>query len=302
MPQTHPDAPVAPDVPALRGLAVASAGLTGFGLVLWIAANWDALGRTGQFTLLQAAVLGACALAWRLRAARPAAGLLALLGIGGLFAYFGQTYQTGADAWQLFALWAVLAVPLALGVRSDVVWAPWGLVALTGVALWVQAHTGHRWRTEPRDLPVYLIGWTLAAGVCVLTSPPFHARLGTGPWAFRGSVTLTVVMVSAAALWGLFDRTVSPHYLLGLGLLAGAAALLCQPGRFDVFALSAVALGLDTLLVAGLARLLFDWERGGGDPIGRLLLIGVCAAGLLAYSVSLILRLARRSAPAGASA
>ena len=100
MPQTHPDAPVAPDVPALRGLAAASAGLTGFGLVLWIAANWDALGRTGQFTLLQAAVLGACALAWRLRAARPAAGLLALLGIGGLFAYFGQTYQTGADAWQ----------------------------------------------------------------------------------------------------------------------------------------------------------------------------------------------------------
>lgn len=290
------------DRSALLGLSAAAAGLTGFGLVLWIAANWDALGRSGQFALLQAGVVGACALAWRLRAARPAAGLLALLGIGGLFAYFGQTYQTGADAWQLFALWAGLAVPLALGVRSDVVWAPWGLVALTGVVLWVQAHTGHQWRSDPADLPVYLIGWTLAAGVCVLTSPPFHARLGTGPWAFRGSVTLTVVMVSAAALWGLFDRTVSVHYLVGLGLLAGAAALLSWPGSFDVFALSAVALGLDTLLVAGLARLLFESDRGGGDPIGRLLLLGVCAAGLLAFSVSRILKLARRPAPAGASA
>jgi hypothetical protein len=292
----------ASDRRALLGLSAAAAGLTGFGLVLWIAANWDALGRSGQFALLQAGVVGACALAWWLRAARPAAGLLALLGIGGLFAYFGQTYQTGADAWQLFALWAGLAALLALGVRSDVVWAPWGLVALTGVALWVQAHTGHQWRSDPADLPVYLIGWTLAAAVCALTSPHFHARLGTGPWAFRGSVTLTVVMVSAAALWGLFDRTVSVHYLVGLGLLAGAAALLCGPSGFDVFALSAVALALDTLLVAGLARLLFDWERGGGDPIGRLLLLGVCAAGLLAFSVSRILKLARRPAPAGASA
>ena len=290
------------DPRALRGLATAAAGLTGFGLVLWIAANWDALGRSGQFSLLQAGVLGACALAWWLRAVRPAAGLLALLGMGGLFAFFGQTYQTGADAWQLFALWAVLAVPLAVGVRSDVVWAPWSLVALAAVALWVQAHTGHRWRTEPGDLPVYLIGWTTAIGVCALSGPALRQRLGMGmgPWAFRGSVTLAVVMVSAAALWALFDQRVSPHYLLGLVLLAAAAALLSRTAGFDVFALSAVALGLDTLLVAGLARLVFD--SGGGDTIGRLLLVGLCAAGLLAFSVSVILKLARRTALTGASA
>ncbi|WP_310463656.1 DUF2157 domain-containing protein [Sphaerotilus sp.] len=300
MSPTHPEAPVAPDTPALHGLAAVSAGLTGFGLVLWIAANWDTLGRTGQFALLQVGVVGACALAWRLRAARPAAGLLALLGIGGLFAFFGQTYQTGADAWQLFALWAVLAAPLALGVRSDVVWAPWSLVALTAVTLWVQAHTGHRWRTDPRDLPVYLIGWAVAIGVCVLSGPALRQRLGTGPWSFRGSVTLTVVMVSAAALWGLFDRSVSPHYALGLVLLVAAAAVLGRPAGFDVFALSAVALGLDTLLVAGLARLVF--ESGGGDTVGRLLLVGVCAAGLLAFSVSLILRLVRRPLAQGVSA
>ena len=53
MSPTHPEAPVAPDTPALRALAAVSAGLTGFGLVLWIAANWDTLGRTGQFALLQ---------------------------------------------------------------------------------------------------------------------------------------------------------------------------------------------------------------------------------------------------------
>ena len=42
-------------------------------------------------------------------------GLLAMLGMGALFAYFGQTYQTGADPWQLFALWAALSLPLRPG-------------------------------------------------------------------------------------------------------------------------------------------------------------------------------------------
>lgn len=282
----------------LRGLAATAAGLTGFGLVLWIAAHWDTLGRTGQFVLLQAMVVLACGLAWRVGRVRPAAGLLALLGIGGLFAYFGQTYQTGADAWQLFALWAALALPLAFGVRSEVVWAPWSLVALVAVALWVQAHTGHGWRTEPADLSVHLRGWAAAMAVCAFVGPALRGRLGTGLWAYRGSVTLTVVQVGAAALWSLFDPQVSPLYLWGLALLAGAAALLSLAAAFDVFALSAVALGLDTLLVAGLVRLLFD--TGGGDPIGRLLLIGLCAAALLALSVTLILRRTRQVTASGA--
>ena len=277
-----------------QGLTVAAAGLCGFGLILWIAAHWDTLGRGGQFALLQAGVLVACAVAWRAGVARPAAGLLALLGIGGLFAFFGQTYQTGADAWQLFALWAALGVPLAVGVRSDVVWAPWTLVALVGVALWVQAHTGHRWQANPADLPIHLIGWTAALAVCALASAPARRWLGTGVWALRTGATLAVVMVSASALGGLFHTTVLPHYALGLLVLGVAAGLLVSPTAFDVFALSAVALGLDTLLVAGLARLVFD-SGGSGDTIGRLLLIGLCAAGLLAASVSLILKLARRT-------
>ena len=38
-------------------------------------------------------------------------------GIAGLLAFVGQTYQTGADAWQLFATWAALALVWALGRR-----------------------------------------------------------------------------------------------------------------------------------------------------------------------------------------
>jgi uncharacterized membrane protein len=275
-----------------RGLAVLAAALGGFGLVMWIAANWESLGRFGRFALLMSfvGVMGAGA------ALRPAArtplALLAMLGIGALFAYFGQTYQTGADPWQLFALWALLALPLCLGARSDVLWAPWALVVATAISLWTHAHLGHRWRVQPEDLRTHALAWLLAVVLVGWLSRPLQRFTGAGLWSLRTAATLAVVMTTATALGGLFHDTVAPHYALGLLVLGAAGGLLCLRVAFDVFVLSAVALSLNTLLVSGLSRLLFDDHRG--DPIGSLLLIGLVAAGLLAGSVSLILKLAKR--------
>lgn len=277
-----------------RGLAVVAAALLGLGVVMWIAANWDTLGRMGRFALLMALV-GVTGLGAALRpGARPALGLLAFLGIGALFAYFGQTYQTGADPWQLFALWAALGIPLCLGARSDVLWAPWSLVAVVGISLWTYAHLGHRWRVEPGDLMVHGIAWLAALGVVAALSAPMQRVTGAGLWGLRSAATLAVVMVTATALGGLFHREVAPHYGLGILLLGVGAALVAQRRAFDVFVLSAVALGLNSLLVCGLGRVLFhDWN---GDEIGSLFLLGMVAAGLLAGTVSGILKLSRRYA------
>jgi len=278
-----------------RGLAVFGAALLSFGLVMWVAANWDELGRAGRFALLQGVVLLAGLAAGR-RGGMPALGLLALLGTGALFAYFGQTYQTGADAWQLFALWAALTLPLALVLRSDVLWVPWSLVAVLAVSFWVQTNTGHRWRAEPGDLAVHLEGFALLLLLCLALSPPARRWTGAGIWALRVAVLQSTLAVLGAALDGLFASHLAPQYGVGLLLLVLAAALLASRAGFDIFSLSAVALAIDVLLIGGLSRLLFDERRGGGDPIGELLVIGLVAAGLLAASVSAIMALARRRA------
>ncbi len=293
-----------PDTLARRlpmGLAVLAAALLGLGLIFWIAANWDTLGRFGRFAVLQVVVLafGAAAL-WR-PALRAPLALVVLLATGALFAYFGQTYQTGADPWQLFALWAALTLPLAWGLRSDVLWTPWVLVAFVGLSLWMQAHTGHQWRVEPDDLAVHLIGWVAALGLVVAMGAMGRRFTGAGPWALRAAATLTVTVITVTALGGLFSRDIAAHYALGLLALAALAAAFVPARSFDVFALSAAALGLNTLLVAGLGRLLFE-RSGSGDPIGRLFLLGLVAAGLLAASVSGVLRLARSRAVPGAPA
>jgi uncharacterized membrane protein len=277
------------------GIAVLAAALGGLGLIFWIAANWDTLGRSGRFALLQGCVVVMCAGAlWR-PALRAPLGLLALLAIGGLFALFGQTYQTGADPWQLFALWAALALPLCLGARSDVLWAPFALIAMSGVSLWIVAHTGHQWRTGPQDLPTHLIGWSAAVALVAALHPAWHRFTGSGLWGVRTAVTLAVAMICVSGATAVFSDRSGAHYALALAVLGIAAVLLANARSFDIYGLSAVALGLNALLLVGLGHLLFD-HRGSGDEIGRLLVLGLSAAGLLAASVSGVMRLSRRHA------
>lgn len=281
------------------GMAILAAALGGLGIIFWIAANWESLSRLGRFALLQAVIVTMCAGAIFRPAARPALALLALLGIGGLFAYFGQTYQTGADPWKLFAIWAALSLPLCLGVRHDALWAPWALVCMSAIALWIHAHAGHDWDVSKPDLPYHLAGWSAALLLVFALSPGMRRYTGAGAWGMRVAVTLTTFIITWSGLFSLFDRTVAPQFVMGLAVLAAAAAALCTPRFHDTFALSAIGLALNVLLVGGLARLLLD--KNSGDPIIETMFIGLVAAGLLAATVKLVVGVARNHAQAGAA-
>lgn len=282
-------------------LAVAAACLGGFGVLLWVAAQWPGWGRPARFAVLQAVVAVAGGVAWRWPRVRAPFGLLALLGTGALFAYFGQTYQTGADLWQLFALWAAVALPLCLGVRRDALWVPWSAVALTAVAVWTWHAAGPRsgWHTSGA-MGVHLAGWALAAAVVAVAAPAARRFTGAGAWTLRTAATATLAGITLSAVGGLFFRDVGPIYFAGLAVLAAAMLGFTRPGLHDLYALSAAALGLDTLLVCGLGDALID--QAGGDGLGALGILGLFAAVLLAATVHAVMRVARaRSAREGAA-
>lgn len=277
-----------------RGVAVLGAALLGLGLIFWVAANWEDLGRTGRFALIQAVFVASCLGAYAAPAARAPLLLIAMLAIGGLFAYFGQTYQTGADPWQLFAVWAALALPLCLVARSDVLWTPWMLVLATGVTLWMQAHSRHSWLVRAEDIDILLTGWAVLLLACALMSPLLARWTGTGPWPLRLGLLLAVIMMTGSSLSALFGSDIATPYWAGLGVLVVVAGVLLTRQFFDVFGLSAAALGINTLLVCGLASRLFD---NGNDAIGGMLMLGLCAAILLALTVQGILWRTRQEAP-----
>ncbi|RTL44444.1 MAG: DUF2157 domain-containing protein [Burkholderiales bacterium] len=270
---------------ALLGLAGFLAGL---GLTFAVAANWGAMSRLLQFAVLQAAVaLGAIGvIAWP--RGRLPLGLWCLLSTGGLLAYFGQTYQTGADAWQLFALWSALVLPLALGVRSDALWSAWVLVTMTAVALWMSTLTAHRWDADA-DVIVHLPGWGLALTLVLALGSPWGRRAGADLWSSRTAAFLALFMVTATAVIALFGHEPALMValaLLVLGLMAGSAA---RPSSFDVFTLSGAALAIDVLLMGVWMRAMFGNGRSRGDEIGLLLLTGLVAAALLALTVTFVL-------------
>jgi len=292
-------APAALDSLLRRGVGMLAALLAGLGLLFLVAANLDALGRREKFILLQLCVGAACVGAALLPRLRTPLALLGLLGIGGLFAYFGQTYQTGADPWQLFALWAALALPVALGARTDIVWAAWVIVAVTGITAWDAAQSGW-WRFASEDLGAHMLAALLATLLAVLMSQPLARFSGAGKVAFNLAVLCATVSLGSAGLLALFASGTGGalYYLLGLALLGVAAGFLAQHRLFDVTALSVIALGLIVLLIAGLLRVIGN-SRGG--EIGILLVVGLAAVGLMALAVWGILALVREYGTGGKS-
>lgn len=108
------------------------------GVVFFFAYNWHDMPKWSKFTVIEAAILGCFALS-AVIGVRTFVGQCLLLSasvlIGVFLAVFGQIYQTGADSWQLFALWGVLI----LGFLPLSQFAPQWVLQWTviGIALWL---------------------------------------------------------------------------------------------------------------------------------------------------------------------
>src|SRR5690606_10458075 len=103
-----------------------------FALMFFIAYNWDNLGRFAKFALVQSFIAIAIAAVWKLHPSTTgkSALLVASIGLGMLLALYGQTYQTGADPWQLFFTCALLMLPCALIARFSAIWILWPVLVL----------------------------------------------------------------------------------------------------------------------------------------------------------------------------
>ena len=277
-----------------RGLALLAALLLGAGLIFWVAANWQDQTRAFKLGLLEGAVLLGALAALPFPRMRTAALLLATLALGALLAFVGQTYQTGADAWQLFATWAALALVWALVARSDGLWAVWLLIAGLAIALWSGDTLFNplasllNWRSSSRSWLTPLL-W-----VAVVALPLALPRLGVPAPARIASRIAAAMALSAwvtIGIWGLFGlfRREQPELFgLSLVLAAGtlAVALARRPRDFVVLAMAVLA--LNVFAIAGFARLLFDHA---GSGVGEAMLLTLLAAACVGLSGAWLYRL-----------
>ena len=113
------------------------------GVVYFFAYNWNLIPPAAKFASIQIAVIAAVAAACFCGLTRVSGKTLMIAAsvFAGVFlAVFGQVYQTGADAYQLFLTWSLLILGWSVISNFAPQWTLW--LAVTNVALvlwWEQA-------------------------------------------------------------------------------------------------------------------------------------------------------------------
>lgn len=114
-------------------------GLVVSGIIFFFAANWPELHKFHKLGLL-AGLLAATTIGAVLAGLNRLSGRILLTAaavlVGALLALFGQIYQTGADAWELFFGWSLLILPWALLGRFRPLFLLQTVLALTTLALY----------------------------------------------------------------------------------------------------------------------------------------------------------------------
>lgn len=119
-----------------------------FSLLFFMTYNWTEIGRFAKFALIEIAIVTAITVYWRFHS-HQFIGKIALLSasilLGILLAYYSQTYQTGADPWQLFFYWSLLILPWTLIARFSVLWLVWLTLINISITLYNQAFPALHW-------------------------------------------------------------------------------------------------------------------------------------------------------------
>jgi uncharacterized membrane protein len=261
-----------------RLLLAAGTLLTGAGVIFFFAYNWSGLPRLARFGIVEALLLAAFAVTWFRGTAVPAgraALFMAALMTGALFALIGQTYQLGADPWQLFALWALLILPWAFAARQPDLWLLSFLLAQIALGLRPWSGFNPTWILCLFSVATQT-GWEFAAPL---------PRLGPRIVGTVAAVEMSILIVSQ-----IFDRF---HLLPTTGYLLWLAAVVVVFTRFrpDLMMVAAALLSAIIAIVSFCARGL---HLINGENLGGAFLLAFVVIALSGAAAKWLQHLAKR--------
>ena len=270
---------------------------TAVGIIFFFAYNWQALGTYAKFGLVEVLIAMTIAVYWRFgneRVEGKAALFAASLLVGALMALFGQTYQTGADTFELFATWAAAILPWVIVARWPALWLLF--LFLVNLAAFLYSQAFPRW--------FGLLFWDLAQNLWLLF---ILNSLGLVVWEFAVARRISwlqprwapriIGLASGCGITGLaFIRIIDerifskPAAMLCYILWLTAVYLYYRCRKHDLFFLAGWVLSLIVIATATLSRILLDTFHGDE---GSLLFIGLSVIGMSALGAMWLKRIAR---------
>jgi len=273
-----------------RLLLWGGATLCAAGLIFFLAYNWQDLGKFAKFGLAEALLAVSVVVSFRGGGESPAskaALFAAALVTGALFALFGQTYQTGADTFELFAAWALAILPWALVSRSPLLWLL--CLALGNLAIYYYFHA---------DLSVigFLLNferqfWALiffnaaALAIWEYAAGKFQPRLHAS-WAMRIIAAACGLSVTWFCMMTILSSARSTTPLVYLTYLAWLVIsfVYYRYKRFDLFIISGQILSLvlivATFMVDALFKMSIIDDAFGSLVIGAVVICLSAAGGV----------------------
>jgi uncharacterized membrane protein len=243
------------------------------GLVFFVAANWEGLRVAGRFALFEALLLVSVALAfWRPppRAIGRYALLAGFITTGALLALFGQTYQTGANLYELFLTWAALGLPFILAGQWSVLWGTWVLVLNVAFALFCGGRpeggplgflvSGSIWATPELLLIATMLNLALwAVAELVYERAPAALDSHSPPsWLRRFILACAIAFATWSGFVAVFGRAYTNTFegssLLLVGAILAGVSFYALRRRVDVFPLALAAASAIALVTCVIGR------------------------------------------------
>lgn len=241
-------------------------GLLVIGVVFFFAFNWQDISRFHKFALIESLVVASLAAYsyWFYKASAKVFLLAASVFVGVLLAFYGQTYQTGADTWQLFFMWALLISPWVLLAQFAALWLLWLLLVNLSLFLYYSVFGGIFgvfFSSNVLQMALFavnsvaLVVWELAAVRCEwLQKSRTEVRL----LAVASGVSITWLMLSF--IFGHGDKMAYVPIVYGLWLAVFYSVYRYQ--KIDLFMLAGASFSVIVLSTAWLAEILFKAKDG----------------------------------------
>lgn len=202
------------------------------GAIFFVAANWSALPGLVRMGIVAGAMTTATLVGGYLGDTLTGRALSLLGGLlfGPLLAVYGQVYQTGADAWQLFALWAAVLVGYAVLVRFVGSWVVALILMHVAWFTWIDQELG---------------------------SDPYQGR---SAWLVACLAVVDAAVVAAAERWLVGrERDILVHSAGVFGLVTllpfGVITVVDQPPEGGALGLALLAVALTSIAV------IYRWRR-----------------------------------------
>lgn len=255
-------------------------GLVTFGLaiIFFVAHNWSQIGKMTKFAIVEVSlvvtIIGYCKAQSQSLLSRACLVLSALL-VGALLALFGQTYQTGADTWQLFAMWALIISPWVVISRFIPMWAIWFALINLSLYLYFQVHFGIAsllfWYGDNGMWPLFLFN---LVSLVVWYKCSASIEWMRSQWLLRALAVMCGTAITYLVMLTILDNEGSWLALGVWTLFLASLYLLFRKIRTDVFILAGGCLsGLFVALTLAI-RMLEDVEL----TLSYLILFALVAA------------------------